>query len=209
MGAPARIGRPMGSDGEETRDRIKSAAMNHIAEVGYANATMKAIAREADLTSAAIYHYFKSKESLVVDTLVSVLDESMTRLGAAADREGGLIGRLTAVLEEAIACVEDYPSLTRFESSIAFETRSHPDLSAIRRRRREAEAALYRGLVDDAVASGELPSDVDRQSLIDVLLSITSGLTDLSATVSAERHRTAIRAFESILAGGLPVIRAT
>lgn len=207
MGTPTHIGRPMGADGERTRQRIKSAAMNHIAEVGYANATMKAIAQEADLTSAAIYHYFKSKESLVVNTLVSVLDESMARLGAAADRENDLIGRLNAILEEAIACVEDYPSLTRFESSIAFETHSHPDLSAVRQRRSEAETSLYLGLVDDAVASGELSPNVDRQSLIDVLLSITSGLTYLSATVSADRHRAAIRAFESILAGGLPVVR--
>ncbi|WP_229718778.1 TetR/AcrR family transcriptional regulator [Nocardia jinanensis] len=179
--------------------------MKHIADVGYANATMKAIAREAQLTSAAIYHYFPSKESLVVATLASVQDELIGRLQEAAERATTLIDRLTAILEEALACVEDYPSVTRFEASISYETSRHPDLSALRSRRREAEETLYGRLVSDAVADGELLPEVDEQSLVDVILSISSGLVYLSATSVPERHRSAVRAFEAILATGLPV----
>lgn len=206
MSAPAHMGRPMGADGDQTRRRIKAAAMKHIAEVGYANATMKAIAREAQLTSAAIYHYFPSKESLVVTTLESIQDELVGRLRDAADRETTLVGRLTAILEEAIACVEDYPSVTRFEASISYETSRHPDLSALRSRRRAAEEELYGRLISDAVADGELRPDVDAQSLVDVIVSISSGLVYLSATSAPERHRRAVRAFEAILAAGLPIV---
>ncbi|GGL15414.1 hypothetical protein GCM10011588_32500 [Nocardia jinanensis] len=196
----------MGADGDRTRRRIKAATMKHVAEVGYANATMKAIAQEAQLTSAAIYHYFPSKESLVVATLESVLGEVVGRLEEAAEREATLLGRLTAILEEALACVEDYPSVTRFEASISFETNRHPDLSALRSRRREAEEELYSRLISDAVAHGELAPDVDGQSLVDVIVSISSGLTYLSATSVPERHRCAVRAVESILDTGLPVV---
>jgi len=206
MGATAQMGRPMGADGDQTRRRIKAAAMKHVAEAGYANATMKAIAREAQLTSAAIYHYFPSKESLVVATLTSAQDEIVGRLQEAAGRATTLISRLTAILEEALACVEDYPAVTGFEASISFETGRHPDLSALRLRRREAEEQLYSQLVRDAVADGELLPDVDSQALVDVVLSISSGLTYLSATTTPEQHRSAVRAVEAMLATGLPVV---
>ncbi|WP_218025821.1 hypothetical protein [Nocardia miyunensis] len=124
-----------------------------------------------------------------------MLDEVTRRLEAAAAVESTLVGRLTSILEEAITCVEDYPSLTRFEASICYETSRHPDLSAVRARRRESESELYFTLVDDAIATGELPSNVDRQVLVDVLLAISLGLTHLSATSSGERHRAAVRAF--------------
>ncbi|PPJ25762.1 TetR/AcrR family transcriptional regulator [Nocardia nova] len=97
MGAPAHIGRPTGADGDRTRRRIQTAAMNHMADVGYANATMKAIAEQANVTSAAIYHHFRSKEALVVDTLVSTLDEVMRRLEAAAAIESTLVGDAPSV----------------------------------------------------------------------------------------------------------------
>ncbi|WP_281182368.1 TetR/AcrR family transcriptional regulator [Nocardia miyunensis] len=64
-GWPVHVGRPTGADGEQTRRRIRTAAMNHMADVGYANATMKAIAEQAHLTSAGIYHHFRSEEALL------------------------------------------------------------------------------------------------------------------------------------------------
>ncbi|WP_067662822.1 hypothetical protein [Nocardia miyunensis] len=129
----------------------------------------------------------------------------MGRLQDAAGRATTLVGRLTAILEEALACVADYPSVTRFEA-ISFETSRHPDLSALRTNRRDAEEELYTQLISNAIAAGELAPDVDSQSLVDVILSISSGLTYLSATSIPERHRRAVRAVEGILASGLPVV---
>jgi AcrR family transcriptional regulator len=74
------MGRPSGADGDQTVRRIKAAAIQLVAEVVYANATMKGIAHRAGLTSAAIYHYYRSKEALAVDALESILDEMIARL---------------------------------------------------------------------------------------------------------------------------------
>jgi len=188
--------------------RIKAAAIQLVAEVGYANATMKGIAQRAGLTSAAIYHYYRSKEALAVDALESILDEMIARLGAAGERGSGLVERLTSVLEEAIACTTDYPDVTRFEASLSFEAARHPDLSALRAKRRSEEEALYRLLVDEAIAGGEVSPDVDVQSMVDAITSLSWGLTYLSATEPADRHRRAVRAVENMLAHGLPVRRS-
>lgn len=186
--------------------RIKAAAMRQIAEAGYASATMKGIAEGAGITSAAIYHYYRSKEALAVDALESALDEMIARLVAAAGRGTGLLGRLTCVLEEAIACTQDYPDVTRFEASLSFETSRHPDLSAVRAKRRESEEALYRSLFAAAIAEGEMTGDVDTEALVDTITSLSWGLTYLSATAPADRHRRAVRAVEGVLAAGLPVV---
>lgn len=197
----------MGADGDQTVRRIKAAAIHHIAEAGYANATMKGIAEGAGITSAAIYHYYRSKEALAVDALESALDEMIARLVAAADRKTGLLDRLTCVLEEAIACTQDYPDVTRFEASLSFETSRHPDLSAVRAKRRESEDALYRRLIEAAITAGEVPGDVDVQALVDTITALSWGLTYLSATAPPARHRRAVRAVEDVLAAGLPVIK--
>lgn len=197
----------MGADGDQTMRRIKRAAIRHIAEVGYANATMKAIAERAGVTSAAIYHYYRSKDALADDALESVLDEMMARLVAAGDRGKGLIARLTSVLEEAISCTQDEPDATRFEASLSFETAQHPDLSHVRARRRSQEEVLYRRLIEAAVDDGELPVDTEVQALVDTITSLSWGLTYLSATAPADRHHRAVRAVEDLLARGLPVIK--
>jgi AcrR family transcriptional regulator len=206
MAQPAHIGRPTGADADQTMRRIRAAAVHHIAEAGYDNATMKAIAEGAGVTSAAIYHYYRSKEALAVEALESVLDEIIARLVIAADRGSGLVGRLTSVLEEAIAATRDHPDITRFEASLSFETARHPDLSTVRAKRRREEEALYRKLVEGAVAAGEVPSGVDVQAIVDTLTSLSWGLTYLSATEPADRHRRAVRAVEDLLARGLPVV---
>lgn len=207
MNVPTHIGRPTGADGDQTVRRIKAAAIRHIAEAGYASATIKGIAEGAGITSAAIYHYYRSKEALAVDALESALEEMMARLVAAAERGTGLVERLTGVLEEAIACTQDQPDVTRFEASLSFETSRHPDLSAVRAKRRASEESLYRNLITTAIADGEVPDDVDVQAHVDTLTSLSWGLTYLSATAPADRHRRAVRAVEGVLAAGLPVIK--
>jgi AcrR family transcriptional regulator len=63
---PARPrGRPVNSDGEETRERLLDAAAASCAEAGFDGATMAEIARRAGLTPAAIYNYYGSREELL------------------------------------------------------------------------------------------------------------------------------------------------
>ena len=62
---PSPLGRPVGADGEQTRARIIMAAMRCVAEAGYSHATIREIARTADMTSGSLYHYFPNKSELL------------------------------------------------------------------------------------------------------------------------------------------------
>jgi hypothetical protein len=88
---------------------------------------------------------------------------------------------------------------------LSFESARHPDLSAVRDKRRRAEEALYHSLIAQAIADGEVAPDVDIQAIVDTITSLSWGLTYLSATESADRHQRAVRAAERLLAKGLPV----
>ncbi|WP_156766738.1 TetR/AcrR family transcriptional regulator, partial [Mycobacterium sp. E2327] len=53
--ARSQLGRPVGASGERTRARIITAAMRCVGEVGYSQATIREIAKAADMTSASLY----------------------------------------------------------------------------------------------------------------------------------------------------------
>lgn len=58
----------------EGKSRIIEAARQIIYKNGIAAATMRAIAKEAGLSTGAIYHYYKNKEEILYD----VMDESLS-----------------------------------------------------------------------------------------------------------------------------------
>ncbi|WP_131810386.1 TetR/AcrR family transcriptional regulator, partial [Mycolicibacter heraklionensis] len=65
------LGRPVGADGGQTRQRIIAATIACVAELGYARTTIRQIARTAGVTSANIYNYFPNKAELVAAAIAT------------------------------------------------------------------------------------------------------------------------------------------
>jgi AcrR family transcriptional regulator len=74
--APGEDGRSSAKRGPETREAIERAAIELFAELGYHAAPMREIAAAAGIQPAAIYHWFDSKEAI----LVHLQDDFMERL---------------------------------------------------------------------------------------------------------------------------------
>ena len=98
--AQTQLGRPVGASGEETRRRIIVATMRCVAQVGYSKATIREIARTADVTSASLYNYFPNKAELLKATIAARAEYAVPRLRQAAAGPGGAIDRIEAVLDE-------------------------------------------------------------------------------------------------------------
>jgi AcrR family transcriptional regulator len=179
-----------------------AAATEHVAEVGYGNATMKSIAERAGLTSAAIYRYFPSKQELVSVLLAELVEDIMGRLDRATQVPGSLQERFVSLLEESLACVRDHPAAARLSEVVHLESVRVPEFQVLIDGRRRAEEKIYARLVDDAIQRGELPVDTDRQGIGDMLTSLTWGFTHLGAVVSPARHAAAIRQVEGLLSSG-------
>lgn len=83
----------------ETTRAIQATARRHLADIGPAALSLRAIAREVGMVSSAVYRYFPSRDDLLTALIVEAYDE----LGAAveaADRAAprdDLVGRFSAI----------------------------------------------------------------------------------------------------------------
>ena len=66
--APTKPGRPKGASSQR-RDAIAQAAREQFASVGYAQTTIRSIAKQAGVDPKLVMHYFESKQQLFVSTM--------------------------------------------------------------------------------------------------------------------------------------------
>jgi AcrR family transcriptional regulator len=80
--------RPAGTTAEDTRARILAVALELVSERGFAGTSIRELAERLDLTTAAMYYHFSSKDDLL-DALVAPLVDGLVELSAEA-RSGEL-----------------------------------------------------------------------------------------------------------------------
>ncbi|WP_156764826.1 TetR/AcrR family transcriptional regulator, partial [Mycobacterium sp. 1081908.1] len=118
----AQLGRPVGASGEETRRRIIVATMRCVARAGYSRATIREIAKAADMTSGSLYHYFPNKSELLAATVNEIDELVLPRLRSAASRSDDVVERLEAMLDELGRLLREYPHLAAFERAMRGRT---------------------------------------------------------------------------------------
>lgn len=135
------------------RQRIVDAAVAQLDEGGYASATVQAVARRAGVATGSVYRHFPSK---------SVLFAEVFR--AAAQREIEVLAHLAApdgrgVAERVAACVEAFARRALAAPRRAYALLAEPvdaSVDAERLAHRRAYRDVFRALLDEGVASGEL-----------------------------------------------------
>ena len=82
----------------DTKQRIIRTALRVFLEKGYDRASLKEIAREAEVTKGGIYHYFESKEHLFREALTLITAEMEKWSASQFGRVSSAREMLTAVL---------------------------------------------------------------------------------------------------------------
>lgn len=145
--------KPRRARGEQTRQAILETALRLFQERGYAETTMRAIAKEAGVAVGNAYYYFDSKEHLIQ----GFYDRSQAEVRARADeilaREADFADRLRGVLHAGIDVNASYHSF----AATFFKTAAEPTspLSPFSRESspaREAAIAVFRDVVDGSSA---------------------------------------------------------
>jgi AcrR family transcriptional regulator len=194
------LGRPVGASGEETRRRIIAAAMRCVAEVGYSKATIREIARMANVTSASLYNYFPNKSELIKATIAARAEASMPRLRRAAAADGDIIDRIEAVLDESGKLMRDYPDLAAFEWAIRAENVAGGPQAGVGF---EAFREIIDGVVADARGRGELGEHPDSAGVVEAIYALVYGLTELAATLPLDDYQAALGAAKALVRGTL------
>jgi AcrR family transcriptional regulator len=92
--------RSAGRRGPATREAIHEAALELFARLGYHATSMRAIAAEAQVQPAAIYHWYSSKEAILVQLQDDFMERLTAKVLAAMARHDRPALRLAAAVRE-------------------------------------------------------------------------------------------------------------
>jgi AcrR family transcriptional regulator len=169
-------GRPPAAKAAETRERIVRAAREVFSELGYDAATFQAIAIRADLTRPAINHYFASKRVLYRD-VVEKTNEMVVAAGMEkAQGETALLKRLSAFFSAAMQADTRDRSAAAFLVTSVLESQRHPELSRDEHNSLKTSRAFVAWAVSDAIERGELTTDTDVPTLVEMLVAVMWGM---------------------------------
>ncbi|MCL1500061.1 TetR/AcrR family transcriptional regulator [Xanthomonas nasturtii] len=135
------------------RERILHAARGLIAEGGYRNAPITAVAAAAGVSTGQIYRHFPSKADLFVEVLNEAVQREMTILRAVATTEASAAERLRNAIATFVRRALAGPALAY--AFIAEPVESEVDAERIRGRRLFGE--VFRQLLAEGVVAGEFP----------------------------------------------------
>jgi AcrR family transcriptional regulator len=170
LAVPKAAGRPAVKDKSETNDAglsrisrrnkqkregILSSAATVFAEMGYYRANLEDIAERLDLTRAALYHYFPSKDILLSACLEYGAQEALSQLTAASEKtadDGPDLQLEELIRTQLIVITRDEPELSR----LFLSTIDWPDDFRVRvKSLRDQHDKFFRDAINDGIRTGE------------------------------------------------------
>jgi AcrR family transcriptional regulator len=135
-------------------DDILRVATRLLAERGYAATSLDEIAEFFDLSKASLYHYFPSKEDLLLACLDRIGEETHQQLTAAAGSAVSARDRLHAVMRaQVLALTRDQPA----GASLFIHDLGLPEAARARVRALiERHDQLFRSIINEGIKAGEL-----------------------------------------------------
>lgn len=192
---------------EQTRARIRAAAIASFIERGYPDTTIRLIAREAGVSVGNAYYYFPSKTHLVQELYEQVQQDHARVAVPLLEGAGGLVDRLRIVFETGLQTLEPYQRVAPgfLSAMIAPDSPINP-LSRESSGAREMTIGLFRRAVDGA--EHRLPDDIAKR-LPDALFVAFLGLV-VRWTYDEDDHARTRRLLDTalkLLAVALPFVR--
>lgn len=150
------------SKSARTRERILDAAAEVLNRNGYAGTRLSDIAEIAQLQAPAIYYYFDSRDDVVQEVVqvglrrvMAHVERSLAAMPADASGMDRILAAVTAHLEVVLRDSAYAAAAIRNAAQLPSSIR---EVQLVDQRR---YGALWRSLIDDAIASGEIDTRLD------------------------------------------------
>lgn len=156
------------------RQQILDTATAVLADKGIGATTVRDISEQAGILSGSLYHHFTSKEQMISEILVPVVQgqiDVFDRIVATTDDPTEI---LRQVIAGAIAQTAANPAVARILLQDRHHIAKYAGLEDVRRKRRELRDRLN-GVVLRGVAAGQLRSDIDPEIATTVLFDAVLG----------------------------------
>jgi AcrR family transcriptional regulator len=156
---------------QATREKVVDAARQLFEEIGYEETTIRMVAERAGVSVGSVFTTFESKVDIfnyiLFEKFEALFDELQRILpylkGSARDRVGSLISICYSV-----ECRQLDLMISHLSASYGWPRRIEDEHN----KRRERLFILFRSVLQQGVASGEIREDADLDLFVDMLLSV-------------------------------------
>ena len=154
-----------GPKSARTRERILLAAAQVLSRKGYAGTRLSDVATVAEVQAPALYYYWTSRESLLEEVVTvgqqATMEHVVSSLGALPPGTSAMerIARAVAAHLEVVLGRSDFS-----QAAIRNAGQLPADIRERQLVGQRAYADVWRALVDEAVAAGEMAADVDTRA---------------------------------------------
>lgn len=150
---------------EDVTEAIRDAVLEELAAVGFSRMSIEGIARRAGVGKTAVYRRWKSKLHLVLDLVGAFAVD-----GLPVPATGSLYGDVRALLE-VMSHVLRHPVASAVIPDLLVEASRNPEIAdAVRGALLDGQHRMAQGIVSDAVARGELPTEISPDHALDLLI---------------------------------------
>jgi len=137
----------------DNRERILGAARRLIAEGGFREAQVGAIASAADVATGTIYRYFPSKAELFIEVLRVICERELHVVSAIAASGGSASERIASAVRAFVSRALRAP---RLAYAIIVEP-VDPEVDLVRLEFRRGQVRVFEAMIEDGVEAGEFP----------------------------------------------------
>lgn len=151
---------------ERSRLQVLAATVDLLREVGYGALTIEGVAARSGVAKSTIYRHWSSKGQVAADAFqwVHGLDpQDVPPPGPVRDR-------VVAVLRSTIGDIAATDRLACMMPALIDAAERSDEIAELAERVAEEKNAVLRGVLDEAVASGELQPQIDTGLLADALV---------------------------------------
>jgi AcrR family transcriptional regulator len=154
------------------RAQFVAAAIETIAEAGYAHASLGRIAERVGVTKGVISYHFAGKDELVREVIADIAARGGAFVGGRAMTRATAPARLRAWIESILEYMVAYPREVVAFLEIAAGSRGDASVTAAVAELNTGVAAALRDMLADGQACGEFRDDFDPQAVATALLAV-------------------------------------
>ena len=162
-------------DHEEQRRRFAEAAMRVIASAGLEGVTMRAVAGEAGLSYGSLFHYFESKDDLLMHAVRHSTEQQTSRVNEYQERYAGLAALEQLLCDDAIIDDSSRDAWLVWMTFL-YKAASQPAYSRLHDELIDGWLGRFRRLLADAQLMGEIDADLDIEQEAKALWAFSTGI---------------------------------
>jgi len=154
--------RPNDTKAQRTRARILDAAAHVLSVKGYAGTRLTDVAKQADLQAPAIYYYFKSRDDLIEEVMFCGISDLRTYLQQSLDDLPDGLTPMDRIMVAVESHLQHELELSDYARASIRNSGQIPDHLKARQKKEEAAYnRIWRTLMKNAVADGQIRADLD------------------------------------------------